>query len=54
MDDPHLQLAFAGIVVQEFSPAEQRLVGERRVIFSGRRSVSRKVRTSTSAAATTI
>jgi len=26
---------FAGIVLQEFSPAEQRLIGERRVIFSG-------------------
>ena len=26
---------FAGILIQEFSPAEQRLVGERRVIFSG-------------------
>ena len=26
---------FAGIVSQEFSPAEQRLVGERRLIFSG-------------------
>ena len=29
------QNRFAGIVIQEFSPAEQRLVGERRVIFSG-------------------
>jgi xylan 1,4-beta-xylosidase len=29
------QNRFAGIVVQEFSPGEQRLVGERRVIFSG-------------------
>ena len=29
------QNRFAGIVMQEFSPAEQRLVGERRVIFSG-------------------
>ena len=29
------QNRFAGIVVQEFSTAEQRLVGERRVIFSG-------------------
>jgi len=29
------QNRFAGIVVQEFSVAEQRLVGERRVIFSG-------------------
>jgi len=28
---------FAGIVLQEFSPAEQRLIGERRVIFSGTR-----------------
>jgi len=26
---------FAGVVLQEFSPAEQRLIGERRVIFSG-------------------
>lgn len=29
------QNRFAGIVIQEFSAAEQRLVGERRVIFSG-------------------
>jgi xylan 1,4-beta-xylosidase len=29
------QNRFAGIVVQEFSPGEQRLIGERRVIFSG-------------------
>ena len=29
------QNRFAGIVMQEFSPAEQRLVGERRLIFSG-------------------
>lgn len=29
------QNRFAGIVVQEFSPGEERLVGERRVIFSG-------------------
>ena len=29
------QNRFAGIVMQEFSAAEQRLVGERRVIFSG-------------------
>ena len=29
------QNRFAGIVMQEFSTAEQRLVGERRVIFSG-------------------
>ena len=29
------QNRFAGIVIQEFSPAEQRLVGGRRVIFSG-------------------
>ncbi|HXD17765.1 MAG TPA: glycoside hydrolase family 43 protein, partial [Vicinamibacterales bacterium] len=31
------QNRFAGIVLQEFSPAEQRLIGERRVIFSGTR-----------------
>jgi xylan 1,4-beta-xylosidase len=29
------QNRFAGIVMQEFSPGEQRLLGERRVIFSG-------------------
>ena len=29
------QNRFAGIVMQEFSPGEQRLVGDRRVIFSG-------------------
>lgn len=29
------QNRFAGIVLQEFSPAEQRLIGERQVIFSG-------------------
>ena len=29
------QNRFAGIVMQEFSPAERRLVGKRRVIFSG-------------------
>jgi len=29
------QNRFAGIVVQEFSPGEQRVIGERRVIFSG-------------------
>ena len=29
------QNRFAGIVLQEYSPAEQRLVGERRVIFAG-------------------
>ncbi len=29
------QNRFAGIVMQEFSSGEQRLVGERRIIFSG-------------------
>ena len=29
------QNRFAGIVLQEYSPTEQRLVGERHVIFSG-------------------
>ena len=29
------QNRFAGIVLQEYSPAERRLVGERHIIFSG-------------------
>ena len=44
---------FAGIVLQEYSPAERKLIGERSTFSRARRSASPRRRISTSATATT-